>query len=245
MTRRARLVLFLAGAAGLAALLLPALAALPGFGGHRHPYGQRAVPASLAQGTSNAVSSVNFDQRTFDTIGEELILFSAVLGAVILLRAVRDERVESGERLGHGPADVFDALRIVGYVMLPVTLVVGAYVVAHGNQSPGGGFQGGVVLGTAIHLIYLAGDYPALRRLRPVPLFEVGEAVAAGAFVAFGLTASAVVAQERGTHSVPALNAAVGVEVGCAVVLVLARFFEQALMVHGGPDGRRRGRAER
>ncbi|MFC6935891.1 hypothetical protein ACFQHO_40105 [Actinomadura yumaensis] len=33
MTRRARLVLFLAGAAGLAALLLPALAALPGFGG--------------------------------------------------------------------------------------------------------------------------------------------------------------------------------------------------------------------
>jgi multicomponent Na+:H+ antiporter subunit B len=105
-----------------------------------------------------------------------------------------------------------------------VTLLVGVYIVAHGHLSPGGGFQGGVILGTAIHLIYLAGDYPALARLRPIPVFEIGEAVAAGAFVTIGLVAAGLI---------PPMNAAVGFEVGCALVLVLAKFFEQALLVRG------------
>lgn len=222
---RARLALFLLGAAGLGALLLAAALDLPRFGGDFHPYADRVVPAGFGQNTMNIVSSVNYDQRAFDTIGEELILLGAALGTVVLLRALRDEHLEEGAELHHGPADVFDALRITGYALLPVTLAVGVYVVAHGHLSPGGGFQGGVVLGTAIHLVYLAGDYPALRRLRPVPVFELGEAVAAGAFVALGLAATGL------SQAVPMLNAVVGLEVGCAVVLVLARFFEQALVI--------------
>ncbi|MCQ0011515.1 MnhB domain-containing protein [Actinomadura madurae] len=120
-----------------------------------------------------------------------------------------------------------DALRIVGYLLLPLTLLTGVYVVAHGHQSPGGGFQGGVVLGTAVHLLYLAGDYPALRRLRPPPVFEAAEAAAAAAFVVLVLAAAGAAATGR----VPALNTAVGVEVGCALVLLLGKFFDQALLV--------------
>lgn len=223
MSRRLRLAVFAAGAAGLAVLYVLAAVRLPRFGGRVHPYGDRAVAASLREKTLNAVSSVNFDQRAFDTVGEELILFAAALGAVMLLRLVRREQEDAAAEHRQGPAEVFDALRVTGYVLLPVTLMVGLYIVTHGHLSPGGGFQGGVILGTAVHLLYLTGDYPALARLRPVPAFEVGEAVGAGAFVVLALGAAGLL---------PPMNAAVGLEVGCAFVLVLSRFFEQALLVH-------------
>jgi multicomponent Na+:H+ antiporter subunit B len=195
---------------------------LPGFGGAWHPYGERTVANAVLRQTPNVVSSINFDQRAFDTLGEELILMASALAAVVVLRGVRAEQEETAGAHAYGPAEVFDALRITGYLLLPITLVVGVYIVAHGYLSPGGGFQGGIVLGSAIHLIYLAGDYPALARVRPIPMFESGEAVAAGAFVLLALAV---------TGHVTAANAAVGLEVGCAVVLVLAKFFEQALLV--------------
>jgi multicomponent Na+:H+ antiporter subunit B len=219
---RGRLIMFLLGGAGLAVLFTLAAVRLPGFGGAWHPYGERTLPNAIRRHTPNVVSSINFDQRAFDTLGEELILMASALAAVVVLRVVRAEQEDAAGEHAHGPAEVFDALRITGYLLLPVTLVAGVYVVAHGYLSPGGGFQGGVVLGSAIHLVYLAGDYPALARVRPVPMFETGEAVAAGAFVVLALAAAG---------QVIAMNAVVGAEVGCAVVLVLAKFFEQALLV--------------
>ncbi|MES9544284.1 MnhB domain-containing protein [Actinomadura sp. NPDC000600] len=227
MRPRVRVPLFAAGAAGTAALFTAGALGLPGFGGPVHPYADRAVHQAVRQGTSNTVSSVNFDQRAFDTLGEELILLSAAVAAVALLRVVRTEEERDGASLRHGPAEVSDALRVVGSLLLPFTLLIGVYIVAHGAQSPGGGFQGGVILGTAIHLLYLAGDYPALQRLRPIPVFESAEAVAAAAFALLALAAAGAPPADR----IPALNTAVGTEVGCAMVLLLGKFFEQALLV--------------
>lgn len=220
MSRPLRLVVFWVGAAGVAVLFVLAAVRLPGFGGDVHPYGTRSVSAGLHRNTPNIVSSINFDQRAFDTVGEELILLAAALGAVVLLRTTAHE--SEGNALRHGPAEIFDLLRLTGYLLLPVSVVIGIYIVAHGYLSPGGGFQGGVVLGSAIHLVYLAGDYPSLARVRPLPLFEGAEALAAAAFVVLGLGYAG---------QVTAMNAAVGLEVGCAMVLVLAKFFERALIV--------------
>src|SRR3569833_534469 len=222
MSPRGRLIVFLLGGAGFAELFVLGTVHLPEFGGARHPYGERTVANALQRHTPNVVSSSNFDQRAFDTLGEELILMASALAAVVVLRGVRAEQEETAGAHAYGPAEVFDALRITGYLLLPVTLVAGVYVIAHGYLSPGGGFQGGVVLGSAIHLIYLAVDYPALARVRPIQMFESGEALAAGAFVLLALAAAG---------QVTAMNVAVGAEVGCAVVLVLAKFFEQALLV--------------
>jgi multicomponent Na+:H+ antiporter subunit B len=222
MSRRVRLLVFLLGGAGVAVLFTLAAVRLPDFGGTWHPYGERTLPNAIRRHTPNVISSINFDQRAFDTLGEELILMAAALAAVVILRTVRAEQEDAAGAHAYGPAEVFDALRITGYLLLPVIMVTGVYVVAHGYISPGGGFQGGVVLGSAIHLIYLAGDYPALARIRPIPMFESGEAVAAGVFVLLALAFAG---------QVKAMNAAVGLEVGCALVLVLAKFFEQALLV--------------
>ena len=41
-------------------------------------------------------------------------------------------------------------------VVLPITLVLGAYIILHGHLSPGGGFQGGVLLAGAIAIFFIA-----------------------------------------------------------------------------------------
>ncbi|WP_030611951.1 MnhB domain-containing protein [Streptomyces sclerotialus] len=239
MSRRLRMWVLLLGLTGVAATLVTAALRLPAFGTATHPYGDRAVREALAHRTANAVAAVNFDQRAFDTLGEESILFAAVLGTVVLLRQARDER-----QVTPAPARVSAPVRRYALVLLPVTLVTGLYIVAHGQLTPGGGFQGGVVAATALHLLYIAVDYRALERIRPIGLFEVGDAAGEAAYLVTGaaalLAGSAYLANvlPHGTFNtlasggtVPLLNAAIGMEVACAVVVLLARFLDQAVEI--------------
>lgn len=246
MTRGVRLALFAVGTSGVAALLCVAMLSVPAFGTAQHRYAERAVAAALGQRqTANAVASVTFDQRGLDTLAETFMFVAAVLGIAALLRRNPDEEeVRPWEHHENRRPPVLDALRLSAYLLLPVTILVGVYLVLHGHISPGGGFQGGVVIGTAIHLLYLAGDFSTLDRLRPVPVYEITEAAAAGAFVVLGLGAMLAGAifltnvMPYGTQgellsagTVPLVNILVGIEVASGVVLLLARFLEQALLV--------------
>ncbi|MEV0533542.1 MnhB domain-containing protein [Kitasatospora sp. NPDC050463] len=248
MTARARLVMFSVAATVIAAFFVAACARLPTFGTPDHPYGDRAVAAALTHRTANVVSSVNFDIRAFDTLGEESILFGTVLGATLLLRRARDERHRRAEAERAAPTT-----RLFGALLLPVTLVVGVYIVAHGQLSPGGGFQGGVVLATALHLAYVAADYRALKRLRPLTVLDVADSLAAASFSLVGLAGliagGAFLANvlPLGTFNeitsggtVPVLNAAVGVEVASGLIALLAHFLDQAVELTD-PDDHKTG----
>ncbi|MGW1810760.1 MnhB domain-containing protein [Streptomyces sp. NPDC002078] len=240
---RLRLVLLAVGGAGLAALLVAACLGLPRFGGRSHPYGTRAVHASLTRRTANTIASVNFDQRAYDTLGEMSILFAAVLGCVVLLRQARDEH-----RAQPQPAEVARPVRRYALIVLPVALVTGLYVIAHGQLSPGGGFQGGVVAATALHLLYLGADYHALERIRPLAVFEASDSVAVSSYLVLGvagvLAGTAFLANTLlpyGTFNtlssggtVPLLNAAIGMEVASAIIVLLANFLEQAVEIEEG-----------
>ncbi|MFI0789249.1 MnhB domain-containing protein [Streptomyces lydicus] len=244
MSRRLRLWVLAAGMLGTATLFVLACVGLPVFGGTWHPYGDRAVHAALARHTANTIASVNFDQRALDTLGEESILFGSVLGTVVLLRQTRDE-----QRLPPEPARVAPPVRRYALIALPVTLLIGLYVVAHGQLSPGGGFQGGVVVATSLHLLYIAIDYRALERIRPVGLYEVADAAGEAGYLLLGaaalLTGAAFLTNflPYGTFNtlssggtVPLLNAAIGVEVAAGIVVLLARFLDQAVEIVSEPD---------
>ncbi|WP_030411271.1 MnhB domain-containing protein [Streptomyces sp. NRRL S-1448] len=239
MTMRLRMWVLALGGLGAAVLYVLACLDLPSFGGDWHPYGDRAVRAALARHTANTVSSVNFDQRALDTLGEESILFGSVLGTVVLLRQTRDEDRQQPE-----PARVAPSVRRYALFALPVTLLIGLYIIAHGQLSPGGGFQGGVVVATSLHLLYIAVDYRALERIRPLGLYEVADAAGEAAYVLVG--AAALLAGwaflgnflPYGTFNtlssggtVPLLNAAIGMEVAAGVVVLLARFLDQAVEI--------------
>src|SRR3954454_7733582 len=85
-------MLFLPSAAGLLFLLIDGLHKLPGFGHYPGPYGTVINGVAVTQRhATDLVAAVNFDYRAFDTLGEEFILFAAVLGIIVLLRAMRGE----------------------------------------------------------------------------------------------------------------------------------------------------------
>lgn len=243
MRRRLLLALGVAGLVTLAVVGVHALMGLPGAGSVPHPYGERAVAAAYDHVTPNAVIAVTLDQRGFDTLGEEFILLAAAAGTVLLLRRLTAEAHEEGPH-DYGPEDVFEAVRLVGAALLPVTLLIGGYVALHGALSPGGGFQGGTVLASAIYLAYLAADHRTLERLRVPGLFDTLEGVGALGYVAIGFVGLLGGAGYLGNNlplgewnsilsagTVPLLNITIGIEVGAAFVLIVAKFLEQALLV--------------
>lgn len=48
-------------------------------------------------------------------------------------------------------------------IMMPFILVYGFYIVVHGHLTPGGGFQGGAVIATAVVLLMVAYSYENVR----------------------------------------------------------------------------------
>jgi multicomponent Na+:H+ antiporter subunit B len=252
MSRRARLWVGLGSLAALAGLLAWGVLGLPDFGHPRGPYADLAPRIMLNERhVTNAVTGVTFDLRGFDTLGEELILFVAALGAAVLLRASRVEReaeraAEAEERRGPATAD---AVRAAGAVLVGPVILLGIYIVVHGALTPGGGFQGGVILAGALLLVYAAGQIVAVQRVRPVSLVEIADAVGAAAYMVVaigGLVLGAAVMDNVlpfGTAGsllsggiVPVLSIAVGVEVTAAITLILSEFVDQMLL--GGGDGR-------
>ena len=99
----------------------------------------------------NTVTSIVVNFRGFDTLGEVTVLFLAVtvLGSVLYRKREHGEEktvlfgsskiVQSGARLLFAPI-----------------ILLGAYVFIHGHLSPGGGFQGGVIIATGFLLMLMA-----------------------------------------------------------------------------------------
>ena len=247
MTSTARRNLFLAGAAGFAALLLWGLGGLPEFGHYDHPYGLLLNRVAVAQThATNVVAAVTFDYRGFDTFGEEFILFAAVLGTTLLLRAQREEQEEAPEdhaQYRRAPHDS-DAVRELCLGLVAPAFLVGLYIAAHGHLSPGGGFQGGVVLATAPLLMYLGGEYRGLRAVSPETLVEYGEATGAAGYAIVGLLGlwSGAAFLENvlppgapgdllSSGTILALNLVVALAVAAGFVLLLTEFLEQTLEV--------------
>ncbi|HJE24383.1 MAG TPA: sodium:proton antiporter [Methylorubrum populi] len=186
MTPRWRLVLL-----GLAALvLLPAVLrislALPTFGAPQAELGQAMndlVPG--LRHVTNMVAAVNFDLRGIDTLGEECMLLCAVSGATVLLRGARGE--SGRERAGHLPGRPVtpraDATVLVCRIAATLTLLFGVSVALHGMTTPGGGFQGGVIVASGLLLLYLGERYEGWRALIPPPVLAVLEGGGAVLFV--------------------------------------------------------------
>jgi multicomponent Na+:H+ antiporter subunit B len=184
---KARLGLFLVGVGGLGAILVGGVLDLPAFGDYPGPYGDLiAHLAPVQRHMANTVTAVVFDYRGFDTMGEELLLFTAASAVALLLREVREAQTEHIAAAVHS-----DAIRGNGALAAVVTLVIGLNVVAHGFITPGGGFQGGVVLASAAVLVFLNVEYRAWLRLAPSRYAEPLESGGAGGYIALGLVALA------------------------------------------------------
>jgi multicomponent Na+:H+ antiporter subunit B len=233
-------------------MLLIAFHHLPGFGHAHELYGavvNRTEP-TLRHAT-DIVTALNFDIRAFDTLGEEFILFASVSGVALLLRHMRDEDEQEQITPGieeHRFAGASDGLRLASLVLIPLLVAFGAYVVFHGQLTPGGGFQGGVVLAAGPIAILLAGRYLSMKAVAPKRLMESADATGAAAYALIGLgglifagiylknflpLGSPGHLLSGGT--MPLNSIAVGLEVAGAFLVTWTEFLDQTMI--GPPSG--------
>ena len=114
-------------------------------------------------GAVNIVAGMILDYRAFDTLGESHVLFTALLCVMILLR--RDKKNEAMAPAGARAlgTDAYyniakdPIMRTVGAFLLPSIFLYGIYILLNGQNSPGGGFSGGAVMGAG--LIIFASAY--------------------------------------------------------------------------------------
>ena len=249
MSQRVRLVVFAAGVLGFAAVLVWGLAGLPSFGDFDGRYGQylahSAVPLRHA---TSSIAVTTFDFRGFDTLVEEFILFTAAVGVVVLLRVQRaSEEVPAEPETVRRPTARSNSLRSIITALVGPFLVLGIDIVLHGHLTPGGGFQGGVILMAALLLVYLGGTHIRLGPFRPLAAMEASEGVGAAGFALIGLGGLVLagaymenflpfgrVANLVSGGTIPLLNIAVGLEVMGALLVVLGEFLDQRLLMRRG-----------
>src|SRR5207248_10146399 len=136
---------------------------------------------------------------------------------------------------------ISEATRWLGVALVGPLTILAAYVVTHGQLTPGGGFQGGVILMAAGAFVVLGGEYLLLLRLRrsATPL-ELADAAGAAGFAVIGLggligtgvffenfIAKGSAGSLLSGGMIPLANIAVGVEVAGALLMVLSELLDQ------------------
>jgi multicomponent Na+:H+ antiporter subunit B len=255
MSARGRSGVFLLGAGLLLATLVIGVNGLPAFGHVHTIYSalvQRIEPPTRR--ATDLVTSLNFDLRAFDTLGEEFILFASVSGVALLLRHVRagESDADSGPQRpptpeAHPFSTTSDALHLLSLVLVPLLVALGFYVIIHGALTPGGGFQGGVVLAAAPIAALVAGRYVALKRDGPDWALDAFESTGATAYVLIGiggLVFSGAFLQNflppgsqgdlLSAGTMPLNSLAVGIEVTGAFLLIWSEFLDQTLVSRSG-----------
>lgn len=155
--------------AALGLVLLGAGAGLPAFGDPQAPaalhvsavYIQRSY---LDAHTPNVVTTMIADYRSFDTLGETVVVFTAGLACFLLLCPAPAGRALPA--IGR-PKDSLIA-DVVTRIMVPVIQVFALYVVFHGHYSPGGGFQGGALVAASVLLARIVFGHDRSQRFFPV-----------------------------------------------------------------------------
>lgn len=216
---------------------------LPEFGHYPGPYGDilNRVGTAERHGT-NIVTLVTFDYRGFDTLGEEYMLFAAVIGALVLLREPRGEEMgaEPGRLAERPMTGRSEAVAFASRLTLGLVTIFGIYVILHAQLTPGGGFQGGAIIGSATLLLYLGLGYPLWRRLMKSAVLDAAEACGAGAFAVAGVAAMIAGApfltnllplgetgQLVSAGLIPLLNIAVGIAVSTGFAVLFLEYLEE------------------
>lgn len=213
--------------AGLVVLLAALLVELP-FGHGPMITGQGILEqAPQITGTANIVTSVVLGYRGLDTLGELTILFIAATAVGLILgKQTRLHPIRQGGYI----------LRIAADVLHPFLLLLGVYIIVHGHLTPGGGFQGGVILAIAYFLPLLAGSGNIIQE----KLVSVLEGLAGAAFITIGLLSLFKHGEflapllGRGTlgelfsgGTLPLLYIAVGLKVGSEMAGLMMRMLQE------------------
>ena len=172
--RRLYLAVAVLSCIALTAVLLYTICLMPRYG-VENPNTLEVVERYVEKGTEetgavNIISGMILDYRAFDTLGESHVLFTALICVMILLRI-------DSKNQQHGYEDYYTVLtdtyfdlsgdmilRMIGSVVIPCVMLYGIYILLNGQNSPGGGFSGGAVMGASLILFSAAFGFETVDR---------------------------------------------------------------------------------
>lgn len=180
-------------------------------------------------GAANIVTAIVVTYRGLDTLGEVTVLFlAATIVGLVLAQGAHGKprsRPPVGELLTTGTR-----------FLVPMILLLGVYVFVNGHLTPGGGFQGGAIIASAILLLLLADP---LRHFAH-RLISAIESVAgllyvaigiAGLFLAGGFLDNRILPIGRlgelfSAGTIPVIYSLIGLKVGAEFASMLASLAE-------------------
>lgn len=143
----------------LVTILLVAVSYLPPVGNPNNPAHNEVVDKYVQDGLQdtgavNIVTGMILDYRAFDTFGESNVLFIATCTVLILMRNDKKKAQDHEHSDRHFEPKSDAILQKVTFVLFPMIVIYGIYVVLNGHLSPGGGFSGGAIIGAGL-ILYL------------------------------------------------------------------------------------------
>jgi multicomponent Na+:H+ antiporter subunit B len=225
-------------------LILLAFLTLPIFVAY-NPWPQTARDVLVAHGeedtgATNLVSAIYLGYRAFDTMGETIVLVVAIIGTMSVVQSVKtisenptipvtfDFSLKEEKRVSHKMRT--HLLEVVTGKLGPIILLFGFYVMMHGHISPGGGFQGGVIIASGILFFILGNPYNKEVEQKQNVILGRLEAIS---FILFVLFALSSIGSSSGFFSNPfasiglkseyyiiALNSIIGLKVGSGISLM-------------------------
>ncbi|MCD7738452.1 MAG: hypothetical protein LUH58_05350 [Lachnospiraceae bacterium] len=166
-------------------LLLVTVSWMPPFGSADNPasneVAQRYIEQGLTEtGAVNIVSGMILDYRAFDTLGESNVLFIATIVVIILMRVdskeekeklSQEEEIYTDEKTLEPKNDVI--IKTVAFILVPMLLIFGIYIILCGHLGPGGGFSGGAVIGASLILYANAFGFQRMGKLFTAKTYKV------------------------------------------------------------------------
>ncbi|WP_293575990.1 monovalent cation/H+ antiporter subunit A [Phaeobacter sp.] len=165
-------------------------------------------------GGTNAVNVILVDFRGFDTFGEIIVLGIAALVIFALTEAVLGSRVRA-YLLNRKPdlpqaGDSHPMMMVVATrVMMPLALMVAAYIFFRGHNLPGGGFIAGLIAAIAIIMQYMASGFAWASERQRYPYHAIigsGVLIAAATGLGSWFSGSAFLTSDFGYIHLPPLK---------------------------------------
>ena len=143
-------------------------------------------------GGTNVVNVILVDFRGYDTFGEIIVLGIAAIVIFAITEAILDSNVRA-RLLNRKPetplaGDSHPLMMVVATrVMMPIALMVAAYIFFRGHNLPGGGFIAGLIAAIAVIMQYMASGYSWATARQRLPYHGIiGAGVLAAALTGIG-----------------------------------------------------------
>lgn len=192
----------------LAVLLLYVAALLPPMGDADNPTNRHVVPRYLEHGeqeagTRNIVAAVVFNYRGYDTMGEVAIFSAALAGTLAVLGASR--RKIARTFIDQSGVEFSFISRTAVILLLPLIILFSIYIILYGIDLPGGGFQGGAIIGAGVMIFTITFGFSEAQSLIPHHVRIILESTAISAFFVVG-TAGVIGGANFLTYILPQLS---------------------------------------